>query len=94
MMAHNLCYSTLLAKDDVGLYRPEDVEKTPGEDYCFVRASKAKGVLPLILEELLAARKRAKQDMAKATDPFIIAVQVSHVIRGAWGSTPLGQIPT
>lgn len=32
-----------------------------------------KGVLPMILEELLAARKRAKTDMAKATDPFVIA---------------------
>lgn len=31
MMAHNLCYSTLLAKDDVKLYPPESVEKTPGE---------------------------------------------------------------
>ena len=80
MMAHNLCYSTLLAKEDVARYPPEDVEKTPGEDYYFMRATAAKGtakgVLPLILEEILAARKRAKADMAKATDPFVIAVQV------------------
>jgi len=40
-----------------------------------VREGKQKGVLPLILDELLAARKRAKKDMAAATDPFEVAVQ-------------------
>ena len=34
------------------------------------------GILPLILDELLAARKRAKKDMAAATDPMEKAVQV------------------
>jgi len=29
-----------------------------------------KGLLPLILEELIAARKRARQELAKTTDPF------------------------
>ena len=76
MMAHNLCYSTLLAKDDVKNYPPDAVEKAPGEDFYFVRKSTSKGVLPLILEDLLSARKQAKSDMAKATDPFVIAVQV------------------
>jgi len=33
------------------------------------------GILPQILDELLAARKRAKKDMALATDPMIKAVQ-------------------
>ena len=33
-----------------------------------------KGLLPLILEELIAARKRARQELAKATDPFVKAV--------------------
>lgn len=31
-------------------------------------------MLPEILEELLAARKRAKKDLAAATDPFVAAV--------------------
>jgi DNA polymerase delta subunit 1 len=94
MMAHNLCYSTLLAKDDVfdlsqskaecerrGVAWPvlkmaaESFERTPDEDFYFVRSTQRKGILPLILEEILAARKRAKSDMAKATDPFTIAVQ-------------------
>ena len=33
------------------------------------------GILPQILDELLAARKRAKRDMAVATDPMERAVQ-------------------
>lgn len=34
-----------------------------------------KGLLPAILEELLAARKQAKRDMVAATDPMEKAVQ-------------------
>jgi DNA polymerase delta subunit 1 len=75
MQAHNLCYSTLLAAEDVKKLPPEDCERTPDEDYWFVRSSRCKGVLPMILDELLAARKRAKRDMASATDPFVVAVQ-------------------
>jgi len=45
----------------------------------------------MILEELLAARKRAKQDMAKATDPFVIAGKqlnpASSMARGFWRGT-------
>lgn len=39
-----------------------------------MKAHIKKGVLPMILEELLGARKRAKNELAKATDPFEIAV--------------------
>ena len=53
---------------------PEDqVNTTPSGDM-FVKASVAKGILPEILEELLGARKRAKKDLAAATDPFVAAV--------------------
>ena len=47
--------------------------RTPSGD-TFVRARRAKGILPEILEELLAARKRAKADLKAATDPFVKAV--------------------
>lgn len=40
----------------------------------FVKADKCKGLLPQILQELLAARKRAKADLKAATDPFERAV--------------------
>ncbi|EDR28305.1 DNA polymerase delta catalytic subunit, putative [Entamoeba dispar SAW760] len=51
----------------------EDVELSPNGDL-FVKSSKRKGILPEILENLLAARKQAKKDMAAATDPFKITV--------------------
>ena len=40
----------------------------------FVKASKRKGLLPTILEDLISARKRAKADLKKETDPFKRAV--------------------
>ncbi|KAK9916868.1 hypothetical protein WJX75_008145 [Coccomyxa subellipsoidea] len=73
MMAHNLCYSTLLPPDRVKELSPEDVLRCP-TGHCFVRVSRAKGILPEILEELLGARKRAKADLKAATDPFMKAV--------------------
>ena len=73
MMAHNLCYSTLVPKHKANLYKPEDITRTPNGDY-FVKQHIKKGILPIILQELLSARKRAKQELAKATDPFEKAV--------------------
>lgn len=43
--------------------------KTPSGNY-FVKTSKRKGLLPEILESLLAARKRAKNDLKNETDPL------------------------
>ncbi|KAG9349935.1 hypothetical protein JZ751_026288 [Albula glossodonta] len=71
MMAHNLCYTTLLQKgaaEKLGL-SPEDFIRTPTGDY-FVKSSVRKGLLPEILENLLSARKRAKAELKKETDPF------------------------
>ncbi|XP_049801348.1 DNA polymerase delta catalytic subunit isoform X1 [Schistocerca nitens] len=71
MMAHNLCYTTLLqgvAKDRLGL-SPDQYTKTPAGNY-FVRQSVCKGLLPEILENLLSARKRAKEELKRETDPF------------------------
>lgn len=72
MMAHNLCYTTLLASpskaQEYGL-SPEDFIKTPSGNY-FVKSHKRKGLLPEILESLLAARKKAKNDLKKETDPL------------------------
>ena len=41
---------------------------------CFASVSRRKGLLPTILEDLLSARKRAKADLKKETDPFKRAV--------------------
>ncbi|KAG9481511.1 hypothetical protein GDO78_010637 [Eleutherodactylus coqui] len=71
MMAHNLCYTTLLQSGSIDKYglNPEDFIKTPTGD-CFVKSSVRKGLLPEILENILSARKRAKAELKKETDPF------------------------
>ncbi|XP_060084003.1 DNA polymerase delta catalytic subunit-like [Ylistrum balloti] len=71
MMAHNLCYTTLLSqhtitKEDLS---PEQYIKTPSGNL-FIKAKHRKGLLPEILEHLLGARKKAKADLKKETDPF------------------------
>ena len=40
----------------------------------FVTSKKRKGLLPTILEDLITARKRAKNDLKNETDPFKRAV--------------------
>lgn len=73
MISHNLCYSSLVRPGDREKLNPSDYEITPA-GHCFVKKSKRPGLLPRILEELLSARKRAKVDLAKATDPLEKAV--------------------
>ncbi|ORY22054.1 DNA polymerase delta catalytic subunit [Rhizoclosmatium globosum] len=76
MMAHNLCYSTYIANPSVitkyGLTE-DDYVQTPNNDI-FLKASVQKGMLPIILEDLIGARKKAKADLKKETDPFKRAV--------------------
>jgi DNA polymerase delta subunit 1 len=69
MMAHNLCYSTLISKQVAETMKPEDYTATPAGNY-FVKPSMRKGVLPKILEDLIKARNQAKKDMAVETDKF------------------------
>ncbi|KAI8630165.1 DNA polymerase delta catalytic subunit [Xylariaceae sp. FL1651] len=76
MQAHNLCYTTLIKKAAVekfGLKKDEDYIVTPNGDM-FVTIKQRKGLLAQILEELLAARKQAKRELAVETDPFKRAV--------------------
>ncbi|KAF7356852.1 DNA polymerase [Mycena venus] len=76
MMAHNLCYTTLLDRstvDRLGLVKDVDYITTPNNDM-FATTKKRKGLLPMVLEDLISARKRAKADLKKETDPFKRAV--------------------
>jgi DNA polymerase delta subunit 1 len=66
-----------------------------------VKASVHRGILPQILEELLAARKKAKLDMAAATDEATknvqngrqLAIKISaNSVYGFTGAT-VGQLP-
>lgn len=70
MMAHNLCYTTYLTPDQKRFELKEDEYiRTPVGSY-FVKSNKRKGLLPIILEDLLNARKKAKNDLKNETDPF------------------------
>ena len=70
MMAHNLCYTTYLTPEQKRFELKEDEYiRTPVGSY-FVKSSKRKGLLPVILEDLLNARKKAKNDLKNETDPF------------------------
>ncbi|KAI9090938.1 DNA polymerase family B-domain-containing protein [Phlyctochytrium arcticum] len=104
MMAHNLCYSTWLrdtrAAEQHGLVKDKDYKVTP-DNAMFVKTSTRKGILPTILEDLLAARKRAKNDLKKETDPFKravldgrqLALKVSaNSVYGFTGAT-IGKLP-
>ncbi len=76
IQAHNLCYTTLLNKTSVEklkMKKDEDYIVTPNGDM-FCTAKVRKGLLSMILEELLGARKRAKKDLAIESDPFKKAV--------------------
>jgi len=73
MMAHNLCYSTLLKPGEEKNLREEDYIKTPTGN-CFVKEHIRKGILPIILEELISARKKAKEELKYAKDPQLKAV--------------------
>ncbi|UKJ88277.2 DNA polymerase delta catalytic subunit [Theileria orientalis] len=72
MIAYNLCYSTLVPQNKISSHPEEDVTRIPGyTDLCFVKATKRKGVLPIIVENLIEARKKAKKMMASCQDPML-----------------------
>eukprot|EP00002_Diphylleia_rotans_P033158 TRINITY_DN7021_c0_g1_i1.p1 TRINITY_DN7021_c0_g1~~TRINITY_DN7021_c0_g1_i1.p1 ORF type:complete len:1103 (-),score=239.27 TRINITY_DN7021_c0_g1_i1:90-3398(-) len=100
MMAHNLCYTTLLSPSDRDKMNPDDYVKTPCGD-TFVKSNVRKGILPRILEDLIAARQKAKAEIKKATDPVKkavldgrqLALKISaNSVYGFTGAT-VGQLP-
>lgn len=75
MIAHNLCYTTLLKPNmptKLGL-TPDQITTTPAQSM-FVKSSVRVGLLPQILQQLLAARKRAKAALKEEKDPVMRAV--------------------
>lgn len=100
MMAHNLCYTTLLTERDIKGMDPNDYTTTPNGFY-FMKTAVKKGILPTILEELIKARKQAKKELKEATDPFVkavldgrqLALKISaNSVYGFTGAT-VGQLP-
>ncbi|KAI5310841.1 DNA-directed DNA polymerase delta [Ascosphaera atra] len=103
IQAHNLCYTTLLKREQVerlGLKKEEDYIVTPNGDL-FCTAKVRKGLLTQILEELLTARKNARKLLASEKDPFKkavlngrqLALKVSaNSVYGITGAT-VGKLP-
>jgi DNA polymerase delta subunit 1 len=100
MMAHNLCYTTLIPKYKLQNYDTELYRTSPNGD-SFVVGDKKKGLLPEILKELIAARKQAKRELAQAIDPLEkavlngrqLALKISaNSVYGFTGAT-VGQLP-
>lgn len=101
MIAHNMCYTTLVDPQYAKTHlKPEDYTVTM-RGHCFVKSHIRRGILPDILVKLGAARKQAKVDMAIATVPFLKAVldgrQLSlkisaNSVYGFTGAT-VGQLP-
>lgn len=102
-MAHNLCYTTLCNKatiERLKLEKDDDYIVTPNGDY-FVTSKLRRGILPEILEELIGARKRAKNDLKNESDPFKrdvlngrqLALKISaNSVYGFTGAT-VGKLP-
>ena len=102
MMSQNLCYTTLIDNGDYKRFglQESDITKTPSGDL-FVKAHVRKGVLPIILEDLISARKKAKAQLKESTDPFIkasldgrqLALKISaNSVYGFTGAT-VGKLP-
>lgn len=70
MIAHNLCYTTKITKEQAMKMDPKDYTHTPPspkykfEGAYFVKAHIRQGLLPTLLRAILAARERAKKGMA------------------------------
>lgn len=98
MIAHNLCYTTLLKKPEGE--EGKDYIRTPSGNF-FATKERRRGLLPVILEDLLAARKRAKNEMKHEKDEFRkmvlngrqLALKISaNSVYGFTGAT-VGKLP-
>ncbi|OHT02663.1 polymerase zeta subunit [Tritrichomonas foetus] len=97
MIAHNLCYSTLVRPGD----KVSCEFETSPNNKRFVTSEQFHGVLPEILKELLAARKRTRALQAQEKDPLKksvlncrqLALKVSaNSVYGFTGAT-VGKLP-
>ncbi|KAA6361661.1 MAG: putative DNA polymerase delta catalytic subunit [Streblomastix strix] len=103
MICHNLCYSTLLRPEQLQSLSPSDYTRTPTGNYFIHKGSDGsrEGILPEILKGLLAARKRAKDELKLENDPFNQAVlnvrqlALKIVVNSVYGFTgaQVGKLP-
>lgn len=72
MRTWNLSFDTLVRPSDAPC--PTDSCQIPNTGHTFVRASVRRGLLPLILDELLAERKKVREQMKSCTDPLQLSL--------------------
>lgn len=71
MIAHNICYSTLIRSEDLHKYDEKDFTRVPdNEGICFIKPHIKVGLLPIVVDNLLTARAKAKHEMKMCEDPF------------------------
>lgn len=70
IIAHNLCYSTMLLGTKHGIDKSKDAEISPTGTY-FVKKDVRVGLLPVILEKMLKKRKEVKEQMKNETNAFM-----------------------
>jgi DNA polymerase delta subunit 1 len=100
MMAHNLCYCTLVPNSLKNSLSPEDYTITPTGEL-FVKPHIRKGLLPVILEELIDARKKARDELKNTSDPFMkkvldgrqLALKISANSVYGFTGAQVGQLP-
>lgn len=97
MIAHNICYSTLIKPND----KTDVLFDTSPNNKRFVKSDTLHGVLPQILAELLEARKNTRKILSQETDPLRksvlncrqLALKVSaNSVYGFTGAT-VGKLP-
>ncbi len=73
MMAHNLCYTTVVVKE-----KPDDVEVAPSGGV-FASQKVVKGIVPAVLEELLSRRQATRAKMKTANDEEYRALDATQL---------------
>jgi len=71
IIAHNLCYSTLIHVEDKKHFQPDQLTEgaTGAGFFYFVKDKVKKGIVPEILETFLSERQKAKKMMEETADP-------------------------
>ncbi|SBT70172.1 DNA polymerase delta catalytic subunit, putative [Plasmodium malariae] len=104
MIAHNLCYSTLIkSNNEISELKDEDITTIQGKSNLkFVKKNVKKGILPLIVEELIDARKKVKELIKKEQNNITkmvlngrqLALKISaNSVYGYTGASSGGQLP-
>lgn len=74
MRTWNLSFDTLLRCEQPPSRRRPPASEVPNTSHVFVKASVRRGLLPLILDELLAERKRVRSAMKTCSDPLQLSL--------------------